>query len=83
MLAADIDDRNGGIRQILRRRFAAYDVNRINRYQQTAGKELIFVRASGVGEDEGKRHAVGKVTDFATFLLECKELISCEMNPHK
>mgnify|MGYP006871035981 CR=1 FL=1 len=56
MLAADINHRNGRISQIVRGRFPARDRRGAHRQQHAAGKKLVFVRTTGMGDDEGIFH---------------------------
>lgn len=56
VLAADIDDSYRGISEILRGGLAADDGHAMHGGEEAAGEEFVFMRAAGMGEDEGQRH---------------------------
>lgn len=54
VLAADIDDGNGGIGEVLWRGLAPDDGHAVHGGQQAAGEEFVLMGAAGMGEDEGE-----------------------------
>jgi hypothetical protein len=56
VLAADIDDGDGRIGEILRGRLATDDGHAVDGGEEGAGEELVLVSAAGMGEDEGEGH---------------------------
>jgi hypothetical protein len=58
VFAADIDDGDGGIGEIIHGGLAAYDGCPMHRSEEAAGEEFIFVGTTGVGENEGDWHGM-------------------------
>jgi hypothetical protein len=56
VLAADIDDGDGGISKILRGRLATDDGHAVDGGEQAAGEEFVLMSAAGMSEDECERH---------------------------
>ena len=54
MLATDMDDGDGWIGEVCGRRFTADNRHAVNGGQQATGEEFVFMRTSGMSEDEGK-----------------------------
>jgi hypothetical protein len=56
VLVAHVHHRNAGVRQFPGSGLAADNGHAVVGEQDTAGKKLVFVRAAGVGEDQGVWH---------------------------
>lgn len=56
VLAADIDDGNGGIGEVFGSGLAADDGHAMHGGEEAAGEEFVLMSAAGVGEDEGDGH---------------------------
>jgi hypothetical protein len=54
VLVADIDDGGGGIGEVGGGRLAAHNGHRVEREENAAREELVFVRAAGMGEERGE-----------------------------
>jgi hypothetical protein len=56
VLAAYIDDGDGGISKIGLTRFASDNGHAVHGCEEATGEEFVFMSASGMSEDEGEGH---------------------------
>jgi hypothetical protein len=54
MFATHIDDRNGSVRKVLRRRFSAHNRHAVHSGEETTGKEFVLMSATGMSENESE-----------------------------
>jgi hypothetical protein len=52
VLAADIDDCDGGVGEIFLGGFAAYDGHAVHSGEEAAGEEFVFMRAARMGKNK-------------------------------